>query len=243
MKPEAFLGALQNNRKTGTNNLGDDSDTWHGIDVNFSTRLEGVLLKGGIATGQRTTDFCGLQAALPKTVFGAGSTYTASRVGGTAGSEGNLLATDFCRVEENWLTNVSVFGSYTFPYDIDVSAAFFSRPGTERQAIYQVPSADVLAALGRPATVAGSVSVNVLPPGTVYGDRLNQLDFRIGKRFNLNAGGNLRASFDIYNVFNANAVSREQYGFNLGAGDVDQYLTPLGLQPGRLAKVSSQLNF
>ena len=85
--------------------------------------------------------------------------------------------------------------------------------------------------------------MNVLPPGTVYGDRLNQLDFRIGKRFNLNAGGNLRASFDIYNVFNANAVSREQYGFNPGAGDADQYLTPLGLQPGRLAKVTIQLNF
>ena len=241
VKPEAF-SRLQNNEKTGTNNLGDESETWHGIDVNFSARLEGVLLQGGVATGQRTTDFCGLQAALPETIFGAGTTYTASRVAGTASSEGTVLASDFCRVEENWLTNVSVFGSYTFPYDIDISAAFFSRPGTERLAIYQVPGADVLAALGRPATV-GAVSMNVIAPGTSFGDRLNQLDLRVGKVFDMDIAGNVRASFDIYNVFNANAVSREQYGFNPGAGAADQYLTPLGLQPGRLAKVSVQFNF
>ena len=49
--------------------------------------------------------------------------------------------------------------------------------------------------------------------------------------------------FEEFNVFNANAVSREQYGFNPGAGAADQYLTPLGLQPGRLAKISLQYNF
>ena len=137
---------------------------------------------------------------------------------------------------------MSVFGSYALPYDISVSAAFFSRPGTEREAIYTVPLADVVAALGRAPTL-GSASMNVLPPGTVYGDRLNQLDFRLAKLFTFNAGGNVRASFDIYNVFNGNAVAREQYGINPGLGDADQYLTPLGLQPGRLAKVSVQLNF
>ena len=147
-----------------------------------------------------------------------------------------MLAADFCDKNENWLTNVSVFGSYTFPYDIEVSGAFFSRPGTERLAIYQVPAADVLAALGRPSS-QGSTSLNVIAPGTEYGDRMNQFDFRFGKVFDLAPPGNLRASFDIYNMFNANAVSREQYG--LGA----QYLTPLGLQPGRLFKISLQYNY
>ena len=54
-------------------------------------------------------------------------------------------------------------------------------------------------------------------------------------------GGNVRASFDIYNLFNANAVSREQQAFVPGAAGV--YLTPIGLQPGRLAKISFQYNF
>ena len=238
VRPEAFLN-VQNNEKTSTNNLGDESEVWHGVDVNFSTRLEGVLLQGGVATGRRTTDICGLQAALPEIIFGS---YTASRVEGIAGSEGNLLATDFCRAEENWLTNVSVFGSYTFPYDIDISATFFSRPGTERKAIYRVPGADVLAGLGRSPTL-GFASMNVIPPGTVYGDRLNQLDFRVSRVFDFDVTGNLRASFDLFNVFNANAVSREQYGINPALGAADQYLTPLGVQPGRLAKISFQYNF
>ena len=235
MKPEVF-GQLQENFTTDSDRLGGERETWHGIDANFSARLEGVLLQGGFATGKRSENLCGVQASTPEIAFGSSATFVASRVGGTAGSQGNVLAADFCDKSENWLTNVSVFGSYTFPYDIEVSGAFFSRPGTERLAIYQVPAADVLAALGRPSS-QGSTSLNVIAPGTEYGDRMNQFDFRFGKVFDLAPSGNLRASFDIYNMFNANAVSREQYG--LGA----RYLTPLGLQPGRLFKISLQYNY
>ena len=96
---------------------------------------------------------CGVQASTPEIAFGSSATFVASRVGGTAGSQGNVLATDFCDKNENWLTNVSVFGSYTFPYDIDsLWLRSSARPGTERLAIYQVPGADVLAALGRPSS-------------------------------------------------------------------------------------------
>ncbi len=131
---------------------------------------------------------------------------------------------------------MSLSGSYTFPYDIDVSAAFFSRPGPRREAIYRVPVAEATAALGREPTI-GTPTLNILPPGTVFGDRLNQLDLRFAKLFDFGVGGNIRASFDIYNLFNANAVSREVAAF--GA----EYLRPIGLQPGRLAKISFQFNF
>ncbi len=73
-------------------------------------------------------------------------------------------------------------------------------------------------------------------------DRLNQLDLRFAKLVNFGLGGNVRASFDIYNVFNGNAVSREQQAILPGSA-ADQYLTPLGVQPGRLAKLSFQYNF
>ena len=55
--------------------------------------------------------------------------------------------------------------------------------------------------------------------------------------------GNLRASFDLYNLFNGNAVSREQAAFLPGGGATDNYLKPLGMQPGRLGKISLQYNF
>ena len=251
LKPEA-LGRIPDNIQTLSENLGGESEQWHGMDFNFSARLEGVLLQGGVATGRRTTDFCGLQALQPESIWNEEANFPASRVGrgttgqlaGIAGSRGNAQAANFCRAEDNWLTNVSVFGSYTFPYDIDISAAFFSRPGPRREAIYRVPNADVLAALGRTSSLtSGAVSLNVLPPGTVYGDRFDQLDLRFAKLVNFGLGGNVRASFDIYNVFNGNAVSREQQAINPGLGDADQYLTPLGIQPGRLAKVSFQFNF
>ena len=84
--------------------------------------------------------------------------------------------------------------------------------------------------------------MDVIKPGTVYGERLNQMDFRVGKLIDLGGPANLRASFDIYNLFNANAVSRERYGLSPGQPN-PKYLVPLGLQPGRLAKLSFQFNF
>ena len=246
--PEAF-GRIQDNLRTDTAELGGESEMWHGIDLSLTARLENVLLQGGVATGRRISDYCGLVSQQPEVLWGNFSDYPASRAGrgttgqlaGIAGSRGYLLAEEHCRAEDNWLTNISVSGSYTFPYEIDISAAFFSRPGPRREAIYRVPSEDVVAALGRPALVPGGVSMNILPPGTVFGDTLTQLDLRVAKVFDFGIGGNVRASFDIYNLFNANAVSREQQAFVPGATGV--YLTPIGLQPGRLAKISFQYNF
>ena len=244
MKPEAF-GRVQDNFKTHTDAFGGESEMWHGIDLSLTARLENVLLQGGVATGRRITDYCGLQAQQPEILWGSFTDYPASRAGrgstgqlnGIAGSRGYLLAEEYCRAEDNWLTNISLSGSYTFPYEIDVSAAFFSRPGPRREAIYRVPAADVMASLGRAATLPSVTSVNILPPGKSFGDRLHQLDLRLAKVVDFGIGGNVRASFDIYNLFNANAVSREQASFG-GA-----YLTPIGIQPGRLAKVSFQYNF
>ena len=235
---------IPNNVKTNTANLGGESEMWHGVDLSLTARLEGLLLQGGLATGRRITDYCNYQDQTPEVIYGDFSVFAASRVGrastgqlaGIAGSRGNLLPKEFCRAEDNWLTNVSLSGSYTFPYDIDVSAAFFSRPGPRREAIYRVPVAEATAALGREPTI-GTPTLNILPPGTVFGDRLNQLDLRFAKLFDFGVGGNIRASFDIYNLFNANAVSREVAAF--GA----EYLRPIGLQPGRLAKISFQFNF
>ena len=140
--PEAFLRA-QDNVQTGTDNLGGESEMWHGVDISVNARLEDVLLQGGVATGRRISDYCGYQAQQPEVIWQDFSVYPASRVGrgatgqleGIAGSRGNLIATGFCRAEDNWLTNLSLSGSYTFPYDIDVSAALFSRPGPRREAI------------------------------------------------------------------------------------------------------------
>ena len=220
--------AAPDNITTHANTFGGRSRTWHGVDLNFSARLEGVMFQGGYATGKATTDSCTLQAALPEIVNAA------------AGRQ-SVVPLEHCDTETPWISQASMFGSYTFPYDIQVSGVFFSRQGSERLGIIAVPLPDAAAALGRTPTET-SITANVIAPGTVYGDRLNQLDMRIGKI--LNFGGtalgdraNTAVFFEIYNVFNANAVSRERYAL---AAD---YLRPIGLQAGRLFKVALQFDF
>ena len=219
--------AVPDNITTHANLFGGRTQTWHGVDLNFSARLQGVLFQGGYATGKETNDSCALQAALPETVNAGAGRQSVAPLG-------------HCATETPWISQVSLFGTYTFPYDIQVGGVFFSRQGTERLAIISVPGPVAAAALGRVPTET-SITANVIRPRSVYGDRLNQLDLRFGKILNFSGaflGDRTNASvfLEIYNLFNANAVSRERYG------QVD-YLRPIGLQAGRLFKVAFQFNF
>ena len=207
--------------------FGGRMESWHGVDLNFNARVEGVLFQGGFATGKRTTEACAVNAALPERIN--------QGAGGLTGGGDSVVPVEHCATETPWLHQASLFGSYTFPYDIVLSGTLFTRPGTPRLAVVPVPNAVAEAALGRPPTET-SIAVNVIPPGSAYGDRLNQVDLRIAKVINTGGTSNLRASLDLYNVFNANAVARERYTLR-------NYLQPVGVQLGRLVKLTMQLNF
>ena len=75
------------------------------------------------------------------------------------------------------------------------------------------------------------------PPGDAWSGRFSQFDFRVARVIEMAGTANVRAAFDVHNLFNGAAVSRERYGLG------PTYLQPTGLQPGRMAKVSFQLNF
>ena len=216
LKPESIR--IADRLTTSANQFGGESRTFNGLDATVNARIRGLLLQGGVSTGKTSTDDCAQQAVLPENV----------------GDGGPL---DFCKVDGTFLTQVSMSGAYTFPYDIIVSASFFSRTGPEREALYTVPDADLLAALGRETTRATPIDLNVMAPRSEYGERTTQLDVRFGKAFSLGTTGRLRANFDLYNVFNAAAVSQEIYALG------QSYLQPAGLQAGRLAKFSFQFDF
>ena len=217
--------AVPDDITTHANSFGGRLRKWHGFDFNFNASFEGVLLQGGYAVGTETHDSCALETALPE-IVNAG-----------AGSGQSVVPLEHCDSATPWISQGSVFGSYIFPYDIQVSGTFFSRQGTQRLGIISVPTPVAAAALGRTPTET-SINVNVVEPGQSYGDRLNQLDMRIGKIVNLgNAGANIGSFLEIYNVFNGNAVARERYNV------ARQYLRPVGLQAGRLFKLAFQLNF
>jgi len=102
-------------------------------------------------------------------------------------------------------------------------------------------SSDVAPSLGRSlAGNAPNVTVNMLFPGTLYGDRRNQLDLRLTKILKvqrMKAG----LSFEIYNVFNGNAVLTENTTYR----DASQsgWRIPTSIAPPRLLKFSVQIDF
>jgi hypothetical protein len=104
---------------------------------------------------------------------------------------------------------------------------------------YAVPGAVAAQALGRP--LAGglpNVTVNLVAPGEVWGDRANEFDLRIGKVLRF---GRTRASvgLDIFNVFNSAAILTYNQAFVPGG----TWLQPLSILTPRFVKFSTQIDF
>ena len=101
---------------------------------------------------------------------------------------------------------------------------------------YVASNAVVSPSLGR--NLAGgesNVTVNLVKPGTMYGERLNQLDMRVGKILRF---GRTRAALnlDIYNALNGNAVLQQSNTFG-------NWQQPQGILVARFAKIGVQLDF
>ena len=227
---------LPNETRTSSDNFGGESETWRGFDFGINARMRGLMLQGGVSTGRTSIDYCDLQLQLPERISATTATGSVTRAAAAGG--GDTVPNDYCRRGTNWLTQLKLIGSYMLPYGIQVAGTLQSQPGPERAAIYRFSAADLVAALGRSATLfPGGLSANVIEPGTVYGDRFNQVDLRLTKIIKLAGTLQLRAMFDLFNVFNANAVSLEQYAVG------PDYLKPQAILPGRLAKFAFQLDF
>jgi hypothetical protein len=122
-----------------------------------------------------------------------------------------------CAVSEDWLTSIRGLASYTIPkVDILVSGSLRSLPavapagtsvasnGSSLAANYNVTSAILQQQTGRPlAPGLAFQTVNLLPLGHQFPDRLNSLDLRAGK--NLKFGRTrTNIAIDFYNLFNSN---------------------------------------
>jgi hypothetical protein len=202
--------------QTLAKNYGNQTEYWNGMDVTVNARPSaGVLLQGGVSTGRRTTDICDIRAALPEID----------------------PVNPYCQVTEAFQTQMKFLGTYTVPkVDVLVAATFQSLPGPNILANFVAPNAQVQPSLGRPLSGGqANVTVNLVDPGTLYGDRLEQLDIRFTKivrvrRFRSNL------SLDIYNAFNSNVVRSVNNTYSA-------WQRPTAILDARLFKLGAQVDF
>jgi hypothetical protein len=225
LNPSRF-GIASDNYTTFASDFGEQTETWNGMDFSVNARLaNGVTLQGGVSTGRTVTDNC----------------EVAAKAGSTSNAFGLALTDNptqlYCHNVQNFLTQVKLLGTYTLPKaNVNIAATVQSSPGAALTANYIATNAVVQPSLGRPLSGgANNVTVNLVEPGTLFGDRLNQLDLRFSRpvRFGTRR---LSVNLDIYNALNANPII--QYNLNYAV-----WQTPQRILEARLFKISGQFDF
>ena len=225
------------NLVTPSKDFGAMWERWSGVDMSLDLRLSGLFVRGGLTVGRTSYDNCEVAAKLPEML---GVRY------GGSGLEGGISpltpwALSQCHVVTNFLTNAKWVTTYTIPrIDVLVAGTVQSSAGAELQANWVATNAATFPSLGRPLSGgAANTTVSLLQPGTEYGDRINQLDFRVSKLFQF-AGRRTALNFDLFNALNANPVTILNMNYS-GTGET--WLQPQGILPARLFKISAQLDF
>jgi hypothetical protein len=207
---------LVDNYQTIASKLGRQIERWNGVDVTIDARLPGAtVLQGGLSTGRTTTDDCAIRAA-----------------------SGNNPSPLYCHTETAFLTQVKLLGTYTVPrIDIGLAATFQSTPGPQILANRIYTNAEVMPSLGRPLSGgAQNVTVNIVEPGTMYGERANQLDLRFSKVLRFGSQQRATLNLDVYNALNANAVVVQNNNYAV-------WQVPQRILDGRMFKISCQYDF
>jgi hypothetical protein len=133
---------------------------------------------------------------------------------------------------------------YPLPWaGVQTSASFQSIPGPQITASYTATNAQIAPSLGRnlascgtAVSCTGTATVPLIAPGTMYGGRLNQVDFRVSKAFTV-GHGRVQAMFDMFNLFNGSPVLTLNNTY--GAA----WQRPQSILQGRLLKFGGQVDF
>jgi len=231
---------------TQASRYGKETDVFNGVDITLNMRLrQGAQFQGSLSTGKTVTDTCdfnNLPQVQPLTVRGV-----------AAQAPTNLVyprVPGFCHISQPWTGNTG-FGFnvvYPLPWDIQTSALYQNKPGYPISATYVASNAEIRSSLGRnlaacpsqtAATCNQNVTVELMAPGTVFGDRITQLDLRFSRFFPLGKT-RLQGNFDIYNISNSNTVLNEQTRYQTAN---NLWRNAVQIMGGRLLKFSAQLTF
>ena len=225
------------------NNLVVDSmpyGTWYqyfnGLDVTINARVgRSLTVMAGTSTGQTVADNCDVRRHLPEL---ATTATGASGFGAGLNTSVVTMASPYCHVAYGVLTQIRGLASYEVPkIGVLLAATFQSKPGAMLAANYAAPNSVVAPSLGRDLSGnAANVTVNLVPPGTAYGDRINQFDVRVAKTLKYGRSRTLIA-FDLYNALNSSAVLTYDNTFVPGG----PWLQPLTILTPRFFKITAEI--
>ena len=212
---------LTDNFVTLASRVGEYTQSTDSVSLNLTARPRfGLTLQGGFNYARTGADACEIHNSLPE--------YTV--LGGIIGTTNPWCATTTS------LFRTTALGSYMIPKaDVQVGFTFRSDQGASLGANFTATPANTT--LGRPfAGASSTISVNLIEPGTLYGDRVNQFDLRVAKvlrfgRTTTNVG------VDVFNLLNANPVLTYNEAFTA------TWLRPNSVLQSRFAKISAQIGF
>ena len=221
IKPTVF--GQVSNLVTQASHYGDQTEVYNGVDITMNARFgRRGLIQGGLSTGRTTTDTC----------FVVDSPEQA-RPG-------------FCHVTRPWVaaTDMKFMAVYPLPWEVQTSVIYQNSAGFPIAARLVTTNAQVRPSLGRDlgscrgaAVCNGTVPIDLIPPNTLFEDRIQQLDWRLTRTFQFGGTSRLRGNFDIYNLFNTATILNANTTY--GAA----WLSPVQVMGGRLVKVSAQFDF
>ena len=212
-----------NNLVFNSSKVGGIDDVYDGFDFDVNARLgRRVILSGGLSIGRERVNTCNLKDDLSLSQTGAARTQ-------------DPRTDDFCNVTPPWAPLVKGQASYPLPWDIAVSATFQSLLGPELRAQYPLTNAIALPSLGRNFTNVAP-TVDLLPAGSTFGDRVYQTDLRFSKQVRYGST-TIRPTVSIYNLFNSNAV--QTYVNTYGA----TWLNPTVIMQARFVDIGVQVDF
>ena len=217
-----------NNLITAADGFGRQEDVFDGFDLTVNARLpRGAFVNGGVGVGRQRTDNCYVLDDLSISVMA-----------------GLPRAKPFCDVRPPMQVNGKAQVVYPLPWwGVQMSAAFQSLPGPQLLAQRRTTNAEIAPDLGRNlsscvpgSTCTASVLLDLVPPGTMFGDRINQLDLRVSRT--IRAGRTtIRPTISIYNLLNANPVLQYNNRYNA------TWPAPNTVLTARFADVGVQVDF
>ncbi|MBZ5556380.1 MAG: carboxypeptidase-like regulatory domain-containing protein [Acidobacteriia bacterium] len=246
LKPSVIAQNLPaNSTITFSDNYGGETNIYEGFDLTTVARFKtGAFLSAGINAQKRIFDQCNLVSA------GIVSTLT------TAATEVAEIFPDgskACHQDLPYRPDFKLLGSYTLPYDIQISGTYqFTRGVQNGGAAPSIlatwattpASATTIGQFRTPAVYSAGAttkSINLMAVGQNYGnDNLSQLDLRASKRFRFQ-GFRFRVDLDAYNLTNSDWPFTVNTTFSNAASS--NYLKPTNVLQARFFKIGMNFDF